>query len=84
MTDETRRYRFVGDHADQLANGRPVEPGEFVELTDDDIRESYNEMLVADGNLIGVESDAEHQANLAERRVDRRVSLVESNDGEES
>jgi hypothetical protein len=35
VADSTQQYRFVGSHADTLANGRPVEPGEFVELTDE-------------------------------------------------
>lgn len=85
MASETKQYRFVGSHADMLANGRPVEPGEFVDLTDDEVREDHNEMLIADGNLIGTDEASEHQANLADRRVDRRLSAVEdSNDGEEA
>jgi hypothetical protein len=81
------KYRYIGTRADQLANGRPVGPGDFVELTDEDLREPHNEMLAADGKLIGVEDDTEHQQTLAERRVSRRAKAddAETNDeGEES
>lgn len=86
VAKNTKQYRFVGSHADMLASGRPVEPGEFVDLTDDEVRETHNEMLIADSNLIGVEKESEHQATLAERRVERRASgAEEQNDpGEES
>ena len=66
------KFRYVGSRADQLANGRPIGPGDFVELTDEEIRDPHNETLVAEGKLIGVEDDAEHQQTLAERRVASR------------
>jgi len=78
----TKRYRFIGEHADTLADGRPVEPGEFVELSDEDLRERHNEMLVNDGNLIGAEDDVEHQADLADRRVKRRTTASNDEEGE--
>lgn len=46
------RYRYVGDHADTLASGSPVGPGDFVELTDEDSEEAHNKMLIDDGKLI--------------------------------
>lgn len=67
-------YRFVGDHPDVLANGRPVEPGEFVNLTDEDVRDPYNETLIHDGRLIGANPSAEHQVSLAKSRVTRRLN----------
>lgn len=48
----TSKYRYVGIHPESLANGRPVEPGEFVDLSDDDFQDPHNEMLLLDGNLI--------------------------------
>lgn len=85
VADSTKKYRFVGSHAETLANGRPVEPGEFVDLTDEDVREAHNEMLIADGNLIGIEDPAEHQAKLASNRVKSRSDKAEEDpQGEES
>jgi RNA 3'-terminal phosphate cyclase len=52
VADSTQQYRFVGSHADTLANGRPVEPGEFVELTDEDLKEPQNATLLDDGLLM--------------------------------
>lgn len=75
MAEKPKQYRFVGSHADMLASGRPVEPGEFVDLTDEEVRETHNEMLIADGNLIGVGDDAEHQQKLATTRVKRRSTV---------
>jgi hypothetical protein len=43
-------YRFVGSHADALANGRPVEPGEVVKLSDEETKD--NQTLIDGGVLI--------------------------------
>lgn len=77
----TLQYRFVGDHAEVLANGRPVEPGEFVDLTEDELRDPFYEDLIHNGNLIGTDEGGEHQVSLANRRVERRIN---NEDGEES
>lgn len=79
--EKTRQYRFVGSHADVLPNGRPIGPGEYVDLTDEEVRDPYYEMLLADGNLIGTEEQAEHEQSLAERRVARREA--KTTEGEE-
>jgi hypothetical protein len=55
---ESKRYRFVGSHADQLASGRPIAPGEFVDLTAEEAKDPYNAMLIADGNLVDPEGFA--------------------------
>lgn len=47
-------YRFVGDHADSLANGRPVAPGEYVKLSKEEINDHHNAQLIEDGKLIEV------------------------------
>jgi hypothetical protein len=49
-------FRYVGDRADVLANGRPVEPGEFVKLSDED--ESDNQELIDTGKLLKIEGKA--------------------------
>lgn len=78
MSEDTKQYRFVGDHADNLASGRPIEPGEFVDLTDAEVRDPFNEALITDGALIGTEPEAEHQVKLADARVSRRQTSSES------
>jgi len=51
------RYRFIGSHPESLASGRPIEPGEFVDLEDDDLEDPHNKMLLDDGHLITVEEE---------------------------
>lgn len=75
------RYRYVGLHADTLESGQPVGLGDFVELSDDDVRQPQNEMLLADGKLIPAEEgDAEHEAKLASRRVQSRERKQQEQD----
>jgi hypothetical protein len=52
----TTEFRYVGDRADVLANGRPVEPGEFVKLSDQEA--SDNQELVDTGKLLKIDSKA--------------------------
>lgn len=68
-----QQYRFVGSHADMLANGRPVEPGEFVDLSEEDLAEVHNEMLVADGNLVFIGDSQNPEA------TDAAVKLAKQN-----
>lgn len=75
---KTLQYRFIGDHAEVLANGRPVEPGGFVDLTEDEVRDLHYETLIHDGVLIGIDEASEHQVSLAKRRMQNKI------DGEES
>lgn len=50
-------YRYVGEHADTLASGRPVGFGDLVKLTDAEVREPHNEMLIAEERLINAEGE---------------------------
>lgn len=50
-----KSYRYIGEHAENLASGRPLEPGEFVDLTDEQLGESYNTHLLNEGLLIPVD-----------------------------
>lgn len=65
-------YKHVGNHAEDLADGRMVGPGEVIELDEDAVRDPHNERLLAEGILIGMDNKAEHEAKLADRRVSRR------------
>jgi hypothetical protein len=71
------RYRFVGDHADTLASGSPVGPGDFVELTDEESDEPHNKMLIDDSKLIDA---AEEQKSTKSSRG----TGVKQDEGEES
>lgn len=66
------KYRFVGDHAETLADGRPVGPGDFVDLSDDEIAEDHNAMLVADERLIGTGSKSSDMVEKIDKRETRR------------
>jgi hypothetical protein len=85
--EKTKRYRYIGDHAEVAPGGRPLGIGDFIELTDDEVRDPFFEDLLASERMIGVEEDAEHQASLAERRVSSRetraAAAEPNNDGEE-
>jgi hypothetical protein len=72
-----RKYRWVGDHPQEFPGGRVLAVGEFIELDEDAVRESLVEDLLTQGTLIGVDEKAEHEADLAGRRVAKRDSKKE-------
>lgn len=74
--DKTKQYRFIGSHADMLASGRPVEPGEFVDLTDDELREPHNTMLLDDELLLLIKDEDTHDQEIA---TDAAKRLAASN-----
>jgi len=61
------KYRYVGTYATTLANGQPVEPGEFVTLSEEEAQQ--NEALLADGHLVGTGEASEEQQEKAERKA---------------
>ena len=50
-------YKYVGLNAHTLNNGRPVEPGEAVKLTSEEVKE--NESMIEEGTLIKLEAGKE-------------------------
>lgn len=54
-TTQSREFKFVGDHVDDLADGRAAVPGETYKLTDDQLAEPHNQRLLDDGLLLEVE-----------------------------
>lgn len=85
MSRKDAQFRYIGSSAVLLGNGRPVEPGEFVTLTDDELRDNINETLIHDELLIGVNDEGTHQTGLAKSRVTRRINKVEDQQsGEET
>jgi TATA-box binding protein (TBP) (component of TFIID and TFIIIB) len=47
------KFRFVGSHAEDLASGQIVAPGEFINLSADEVDDPHNATLIADGKLLG-------------------------------
>jgi hypothetical protein len=76
-------YKNVGNHAEDLADGRMIAPGETVELDEDQVREDHNEDLLARGALIGIDEKGEHEAKLASNRVKRQEAKTQAQ-GEEA
>lgn len=55
----TTQYRFVGSHAEEIAVGDkrvPVGPGDFVNLSDDDLKQEGNAVLIESNTLVTTES----------------------------
>lgn len=46
------RFRYVRQHADTLADGRPVGLGDELDLTAEDQQDTHNLRLVAEGALL--------------------------------
>lgn len=45
-------YRNIGNHAEDLASGRMLAPGESAELTDEEVKLPHNEDKIASGILL--------------------------------
>lgn len=66
------KFRYVGNHPEVLPSGQPVEPGEFVHLSDKDVEEDHVlQSMLADNRLVGTGEKSEDIAEKAERRVAR-------------
>jgi len=61
-------------HAQDLADGRVVAPGDRVRLSDEDALVPHNAALLAEGALIPVSDKGEEIQNKAERRQARAES----------
>lgn len=48
----TTEYKWVGNHLQDLTGGRMMEPGEVVELTDEEISDPFNAALIAGGQML--------------------------------
>lgn len=67
-------YRYVGQHLDDLADGRQLEPGGFYEL---DPAQPHNRRLIDDGLLVATGSTINATAAAVEFAGDHRVSLAD-------
>lgn len=53
------KFRCASTHPEDLASGRVVAPGEFVEMPKDEYTDPYNLSKLAEGAFIGVSSKGE-------------------------
>lgn len=59
------KFRYFGDHPDHIQVGDksiPVSPGDFVDLSDDDVKDPDNSWRIDDGALVRL-SDLEGKPN---------------------
>jgi hypothetical protein len=47
-----KNYRYVGSHPETLDNGSPVAPGDYVKLTDEELKSPQNASLLEEGVLV--------------------------------
>jgi len=75
------KFRCVSSHIEDLADGSTVAPGEYVTLSDEDLKDPHNERLVADGILVGTGEKSTNEAEKIEKKVDRREAQQEKEGG---
>jgi len=56
---EVRQFKFIGQHLDDLADGRIIEPGQVVHLGPDEVNHQHNAQRISEGILIEVEKERE-------------------------
>jgi len=72
--EKAASLRFVGDSAEQLASGRPLAPGDELDLTDEELDDPYNQYLIADGKIIGTNPTGESQVTAAKEKLTKSLS----------
>lgn len=77
------KFRCISNHVEDLADGSVVAPGEFVHLSEEDLKDPHNERLVAEGVLVGTGDKSEQVADKTEARVARREARAEAEEAKE-
>lgn len=72
----------LNEHAQDLADGRVVAPGERIKLSDDEVKDEHHARLFAEGKLISVSEEGEDLATKAARSHGRAVAEKEGGDDE--
>jgi hypothetical protein len=54
-------FRYVGTTAHTLESGKPLEPGDFVYLDDEELGSPYNQTLLDEGVLIKMDPPEEKE-----------------------
>jgi len=75
MGKEKSRYRYVGTYADTLGNGQPVEPGQFVDFTEEDLEDSHNAWLLEEGRLLSIEEANNPKATEAAEQLAQKEGI---------
>lgn len=70
------KFRYVDNHPVDLADGRPIAPGEFVFLSEEEADIPHNKSLIADGKLLPTGEKSEEVAEKAERAAAREAKKV--------
>lgn len=68
MTKED--YKVVSDHAEDLADGRVLAPGEVVKLSKEDLEDPHNQRLLEEGKLLDVKANLREDSKNTEGKED--------------
>lgn len=73
-------YKLGGGHPQDLASGRMVEPGETVDLTEEEIEDPHNKALIESGLLTSIKdleamADEEPSATEAASQAAHRLNI---------
>lgn len=74
-------YRVTSTHAENLADGRMVGPGEEVEV---DARDPHNKQLIEDGKLTAVADETPKRSSSKKGGGDATAKSNENEGGDES
>jgi hypothetical protein len=66
------KFRYVGDHAQDLPGGGLVAPGDFVHLNDEEQQHPLIQDLLASDRLLPTGSASERAADKADRDTAKR------------
>jgi pyruvate/2-oxoglutarate dehydrogenase complex dihydrolipoamide acyltransferase (E2) component len=67
-------YKNVGDHVEDLADGRMVAPGETIEISEDDAKIERNADLISGGRFLALE-EVKATDSAREFAADKGVNL---------
>jgi hypothetical protein len=67
-------YKMVGDHPEDLADGRVLGPGEVAELSEEDLEDPHNQRLVDEGLLIEADEGEEPKPKTSRAKTTRKES----------
>lgn len=63
----TQEYRLHSDHPEDLDDGRVLEPGEYVDLSEEDASQARATSLIEDGRLVQVDSGNPEATDAAKK-----------------
>lgn len=57
-------YKVLSDHAEDLADGRMVGPGETIKLSKEDIEDPHNKRLIDEGLLLEISDATKYEGGV--------------------